>query len=134
MQYSPNKLAKQSCAGRPIIKEFSSPVNTFKVYIERTKDSCSVFLTAVGKHHPATTVTIARWIKTCLSKAGIDASIFKVHSIQSASTSAAADAEVSVTEIMESASASLSRSSTYDSCGPPPMATWVTIGGVAIGR
>jgi len=55
----------------------------------------------VGKHYPATTATIARWIKTGLSKAGIDTSIFKTHSIQSATTSAAAGA--SVTEIMEAA-------------------------------
>ena len=61
------------------------PVNTLKVYIEWAKASRgsenSVFLTAVGKHHPATAATIARWIKTGLSKAGIDTSIFKVHSI-----------------------------------------------------
>ena len=91
--FSPTKLAKQSCAKRPI-KEFFPmfpdnlnlcPVNTLKVYIEWAKASRgsenSVFLTAVGKHHPATAATIARWIKTGLSKAGIDTSIFKVHSI-----------------------------------------------------
>ena len=60
-----------------------------------------MFLTAVRKHRPATTATIARWIKTGLSKAEIDTSIFKAHSIQSASTSAAADSGVSVTEVME---------------------------------
>jgi len=53
------------------------------------------------QHHSATSATIARWIKTGLSKAGIDTSIFKAHSIRSAATSAAADAGVSVTEIME---------------------------------
>ena len=83
------------------------PVNTLTVYIEQTKGSQgsenSVFLTAVRKHHPATTATIARWIKTGLSKTKIDTSTFKAHSIQSASTSAAADAGVSVTEIMEAA-------------------------------
>jgi len=37
------------------------------------------------------------------NKAGVDISIFKAHSIQSAATSAAADAGVTVTEIMEAA-------------------------------
>ena len=55
------------------------------------------------KHHPATAATIARWIKTGLSKAGVGTSIFKAHSIHSASTSAAADAGLSVSKIMEAA-------------------------------
>ena len=59
------------------------------------------------KHHPVTAATIARWIKTGLSKASTDTSIFKAHSICSASTSAAADAGLSVSEIMEAADWSL---------------------------
>ena len=59
------------------------------------------------KHHPVTAATIARWIQTGLSKASIDTSIFKAYSICSASTSAAADAGLSVSEIMEAADWSL---------------------------
>ena len=55
------------------------------------------------KHHPVTAATIARWIQTGLSKASIDTSIFKAHSIRSASTSAATDAGLSVSEIVEAA-------------------------------
>jgi len=62
-----------------------------------------LFLTAIPGYHAATATTIARWIKTGLSKAGIDTSIFKAHSVRSASTSAAADAGVSTSEIMEAA-------------------------------
>jgi hypothetical protein len=38
-----------------------------------------------------------------LSKAGVDTSIFKAHSIRAASTSAAADAGVSIPEILQAA-------------------------------
>ena len=83
------------------------PVNAIKVYTKRTesirKAQDPFFLTTILDHHPATAATIARWIKTGLSRVGIDTSIFKVHSIRSASTSAAADAGVSVSEIMEAA-------------------------------
>ena len=83
------------------------PANILKVYVERTesirKTESSLFLMTTPKHHPATAATITRWIKTGLSKAGIDTSIFKTHSIRSASTSAAADAMFSVSEITEAA-------------------------------
>ena len=80
------------------------PVNVLKVYVERTqsirKTENSLILMTTPKHHPTTAATIARQIKTGLSKAGIDTSIFKAHSKCSASTSAAADAGLSVSEIM----------------------------------
>ena len=47
--------------------------------------------------------TMARWIKTVLSKAGIDTSIFKVHLVRGAATSAAAEADVSIPKILEAA-------------------------------
>ena len=83
------------------------PANILKVYVERTesirKTESSLFLITTLKYHPATAATIARWIKTGLSKAGIDTSIFKTYLICSASTSAAADATFSVSEITEAA-------------------------------
>ena len=106
--------SKQSRIGKPLKEfffpafEYNSnlyPANALKVYVERTesirKTENSLLLTTTPKHHPATAATIARWIKTGLSKAGIDTSIFKAHSIRSASSSAAADAGLSVSEIME---------------------------------
>ena len=62
-----------------------------------------LFLTAVPKHHPATASTIARWIKADLAKAGIDTNTFKAHSVRSASISAAADAGISISDILEAA-------------------------------
>ena len=57
------------------------PANVLKVYMERTesirKTENSLFLTTTPKHHTATAATIVRWIKTGLSKTGIDTSIFK---------------------------------------------------------
>ena len=62
-----------------------------------------LFLTSKGPHKPATSATIARWIKTTLSRPGVDTSIFRAHSIRGASTSAAADAGISIPEILEAA-------------------------------
>ena len=113
---TPSHLSKQSRMGKSV-KDFFfpaftvnpnlCPVNTVKAYIERTSSLRAsekfLFLTAVPKHHPATASTIARWIKAGLTKAGIDTNIFKAHSVRSASTSAAADAGISISEILEAA-------------------------------
>ena len=116
MIITPSHLSKQSRIGKPVkdfffpafaINSNLCPVNTMKAYIERTNSlrvsENSLFLTAVPKHHPATASTIARWIKTGLAKAGIDTNIFKAHSVHSASTSAAVDAGISISEILEAA-------------------------------
>ena len=114
--FSPSCPSKQSRANKamkdfffPMFTPNSNlcPVNAIRVYIKRVekfrKSETSLFLTAIPGYHAATATTIARWIKTGLSKAGIDTSIFKAHSVRSASTSAAADAGVSTSEIMEAA-------------------------------
>ena len=82
-----------------------------------------IFITAVGKHHPATSATIARWIKTGLSKAEDNTSIFKAHSVRSAAT---LPTVVSVTEIMEAAdwtSANVFEKFYIDLLGPQPLYT-----------
>ena len=107
---------KKSHIGKPL-KEFFflafesnsnfCPANILKMYVERTqsirKTENSLFLMTTPKYHSAIAAATTRWIKTGLSKVGIDTSIFKVHSICSTSTSAAADAGLSVSEIMEAA-------------------------------
>ena len=113
-------LAKQSRPGKPLKTFFFPsfppdenicPTQTLKVYCNRTatlhpppdgKGPTRSFITTVKPDKPATSATIARWIKTVLSRASIDTSIFKAHSVRSASSSAAAEG-VSVTEIMEAA-------------------------------
>ena len=68
------------------------PVETLKVYEKRTalfhvsSRENRVFRSFIGKHGPVTSITIARWIKTCLQKAGIDATKFKAHSTMAVST------------------------------------------------
>ena len=55
-----------------------------------------------GKPHKAvSSETIPRWIKDEFSKAGVNTSVFKVHSCRSASSSKARDAGISVPEILK---------------------------------
>ena len=70
---------------------------------EKVQAKPVVFLTSIKPYGPATSATVARWIKTVLSKAGIDTSIFKAHSVRGAATSTAAEAGVSIPEILEAA-------------------------------
>ena len=61
-------------------------------------------------HKPVTSATIARWVKTVLSLAGIDG-VFTAHLTRGASTSAAARARVALSDIVEVAD--WSRESTF---------------------
>ena len=80
-----------------------------KVYIERTKASHPtksgsknpLFLSYIKPHGPATTATLARWVKSTLAEAGIDTTKFKAQSSRSASSSAAYEAGVALPDIME---------------------------------
>ena len=82
---------------------------SLKVYEERTalfRDSYEenqVFRSVIGKHGPVTSSTIARWIKTCLQKAGIDTTKFKAHSTRVAAATKAALSGLTVDEIMKAA-------------------------------
>ena len=84
------------------------PAATLQVYLQRTgqirgeKDE-HLFLTSTKPHRPASSATIARWIKTALTRAGINTTIFRAHSTRGASTSAAAEAGVSIPKILEAA-------------------------------
>ena len=60
-------------------------------------------MSSTKPHGRASSAAIARWIKTILSKADIDTSIFRAHSIRGASTSAAVEAGISIPEILEAA-------------------------------
>ena len=54
-------------------------------------------------HKPVASCIIARWLKETLRLAGIDVSIFSGHSVRGASTSAAAGAGITMTDIMQAA-------------------------------
>ena len=85
------------------------PVETLKAYEERTssfrKDSQEnrVFRSFIGKHGPVTSSTIARWLKSCLHKTGVDTSKFKAHSTRAAAATKAAMSGVTVEDIMKAA-------------------------------
>ena len=60
-----------------------------------------MFWSFVGKHGPVTSSTVARWIKSCLQKAGVDITMFKAHSTRAEAATKAALSGLTVDEIME---------------------------------
>ena len=74
------------------------PVKSLTLYIERTwGNNDQLFI------KPVTSSTIARWLKLVMESAGIDTSVFKAHSVRSASTSAAAMQGVTTEDILSAA-------------------------------
>ena len=55
----------------------------------------------INPHGPASTPTIARWIKETLSLSGIDTSIFQAHSVRGASSSKGNTLRAPITEILK---------------------------------
>ena len=103
------------------------PVNGLKVYTKEWRDSGDQKSHTHTSYHATIAATIARLIKAGLTKAGNDTSILKAHFVCSAVTSAAADAGMFISEIMEAAdwsSASMvekfyycpHKSTQYDNC------------------
>ena len=63
----------------------------------------NLFVSYIKPRQPVTTASVARWIRSFLTEAGIDTSVFKTHSVRGAATSAAANAFVPVQEILKMA-------------------------------
>ena len=116
--FHPHHLSKQSRPSHHSVSFFFPkfeedkclcPVETLKAYEERTssfrKDpqENQVFRSFIGKHGPVTSSTIARWLKSCLHKAGVDTSKFKAHSTRAAAATKAAMSGVTVEDIMKAA-------------------------------
>lgn len=87
-------------------------VKCIRSYLERTSsfreisdniDRSWLLLSFVKPHHPITTSSVSRWLKTIMAEAGINTNQFKAHSTRSASVSKAYFAGVSVTDIMQQA-------------------------------
>ena len=55
----------------------------------------------MGGHTLASSLMIATWIKTTLTKAGINTSILKTHPVRGASTTAVTMAGVSTPEVLD---------------------------------
>ena len=110
--FSPCDLAQQSRPGKTM-KDFLfprfklCPVFSLECYLRATKplrgDASQLFISFIKLHHPVTSSTVARWLKEVIHNAGIDASIFKAHSVRAASVTAAANQGISTNEILEAA-------------------------------
>lgn len=87
--------------------EMICPVTALKKYLDirltRSSDE-SLFITTTKPYRQASCDTIARWIKTFMSAAGIDTGKFQAHSVRSASTSAANFEGISLKVLLKSAS------------------------------
>ena len=109
---------KQSKPGSPpselVIKLNAYPddsklcvVNTCSVYLDSTKllrgnESC-LFITHQKPHKRASRDTIRRWIQQMMTRAGIDVTVYKPHSVRSAAASKAKANNASLLEIMTTA-------------------------------
>ena len=81
-------------------------MSTLAEYILRTeklRSSSKLFISFIRPHKPVTTSTVGRWIKSVLSSAGIDTSVFKAHSVRGASVTNAYIRGVPVAEILRTA-------------------------------
>ena len=112
------RLAKQSRQTKPV-KEFFfpkfeqnkrlCPVLALQEYEKRTAEkrssnnSTQLLIAMIRPHKPVSSSTVARWLKTVLTNAGIDTSIFKAHSVRCAATSAASEAGVTTATILDAA-------------------------------
>ena len=82
-------------------------VTFFKAYLTRTQPLRGVltnlFLTVKPPHSGASKDTLTRWVRTAMTMANIDTTVFRPNSVRAASTSAAKRGGASVQEIMNNA-------------------------------
>lgn len=79
---------------------------TMTEYLKRTRpirSSSRLFVATVTPHNAVCTSTISRWIKVIMTMSGVDVSIFKPHSVRSASSSAAKRGGAVIHEILQKA-------------------------------
>jgi len=82
-------------------------VKTIKDYVSRTSSirtaQDSFLISTVPPHKGVTKSTIARWIKSIMSKSGIETSVFSPHSCRAASTSSAVTKGLQIETILKAA-------------------------------
>ncbi|KAK2551172.1 hypothetical protein P5673_027932 [Acropora cervicornis] len=115
IQFIVTERLKTSRPGKPSVivifpsvpsKPHVCPMSTVSAYITRNCNlrnptDFRLFISFVKPHRAVSPATISRWIKTVLSDAGIDISIFKAHSVRGAATSAAYNKGVPVENILK---------------------------------
>jgi len=111
-------LAKQSTQSKALSEFFFPafphnerlcPVRSLRAYEERTRErrgdsnGSQLFIATIRPYLPVVSSTIARWVKSTLTKSGIDTNIFKAHSVRGAAVSAAANEGVTTNDILKAA-------------------------------
>lgn len=84
------------------VTEYISRTSAFRGTDPNVRVS-KLFISYVKPHKQVCTDTLARWIKSVLDSSGVDTSVFKAHSVRSASTSYAYAKGVPVAEILRAA-------------------------------
>ena len=72
-------------------------------YTENLRQDTRLFISFSKPHASVSKDTVARWIKTVMSLAGVDTSIFKAHSVRAAATSKAKHCSVPMQHILKTA-------------------------------
>ena len=67
------------------------------------KESDQLFVAIIKPHKPVAPCTIGWWLKEVLKLSGVDVSMFTAHSTKSTSALAAADPEVTTSDILKAA-------------------------------
>ena len=116
--FLPSGLAKQAWEGKPLTEIFFAsfpdkkqlcPVQTLHHYLHltdtlrKTTLSSRLFVAIIKPHNPVASCTIARWLKEVLRISGIDTRIFTAHSTRGASSLAAADSGITISDILKAA-------------------------------
>lgn len=82
-------------------------VTVINEYLQRTKalrgDQICLFISYTKPHKGISRDTLSRWIKSLLTRAGVDMTLFTPHSTRAASTSAASKAAVPLNTILGTA-------------------------------
>jgi len=83
-------------------------VETLKVYERKTSSYRNNTISGrnhlfIGKHGPVAPCIIARWLKSCLHKAGVDTSKFQAHSTRATVAPKAALSGLAVEDILKAA-------------------------------
>ena len=111
-------LTKKSRAGQDLKTSFHASfeenpnlcvVKCLKVYEHRTSEfrpldpskPNKLLLSYIRPHKPISGASLSRWLKDIISRAGIDTSIFKAHSVRGASASAAYERGASLQDILD---------------------------------
>lgn len=87
-------------------------VETLRCYLKATRSFRPVipspkpdplFISYVKPHKPISAPSLARWLRSLLKASGVNSDIFKAHSVREASTTAAANSNVPLSEILQMA-------------------------------